>query len=276
MDTQCELHAGLFGDEQDPSSGFSCAELPEKPGSHNLSDAYQRPVSLEVVSAVVVPVRKLYPQSFAEGDGFSCLWGWMKGSSGKVPVLMGAIHKPSLISGSSNTLIYVVKVLTVAEIEEVSHVERLLAGTRIVNSTTGKSYSLASLSGRVDAYADASDLSTLYSADPQSGTGDSTIDCISIAYKRFAATTKSNQNSLAICLAASASAWALAAAGCTLALLAPQPANIVYCLGCEAIVLAAYVFANKVCESYYRNAEQLALANLLLDLQACGVHTADL
>ncbi|MDP1663443.1 MAG: hypothetical protein Q8L55_16150, partial [Phycisphaerales bacterium] len=263
-----------FGDQLAPSSGFSCAELPSKAGSHDLTDAYQRRVSLEVVSAVVVPVRKLHPEAFAEGDEFSCVWGWLKGTTGTVPVLMGAIHKPSLMGGSTGTFMYVVRVLTSAEIAQTAQCERILAGARVVDSFSGKSHLLSQMAGSVTAMADTSDLSTLFSADPNSGTGDSTVDCLSIAYKRFAVANKSNAVGLAICLASAAAGYAVCAAGCLAILLAPSPISIIGTLGCEVFCLAALVVVNKLCEASYRNTEALNLANLLLDLQACGVHVA--
>lgn len=274
VQTQCAVESAIFGGAGAPSSGYVCPELPSKPGSFTLTDCYQRSIELDVVSTITVPLRKLRPQSFVEGDEACILWGWLKGSSGKAPVVMMGIHKPSLTNDPTGAFMMVTAVVSAADIERRATCERILAGARVIDSHTGQSRSLRQLSGNITASADPSDLSTLFSMDPTSGTGASAVNCLAIAYARHALALKTAASALAICFADAAGDYAVCAIGCLLPLLVPGPVGIVATFACEGLCIYSLYRKNGICEVNFRLAESNALATLLLDLMACGVHVA--
>jgi hypothetical protein len=275
VEVQCQVSQATFGASDAPSMTFKFQKPPSKPGEYDGLDAHGRAVTLTVAQSIEIPLRKLDPANFAEGDEGYTIVGYLKGNAGRIPVSMFSLKKPSLTGLPDTYITTATAVLTDAQVAASNHSERILAGARVVNPVTAASMPLSQVSGRMVFAGVASDLSTLYGEEvpPDDVGGGIDTDCVSQAYKRYAIAEQEAARVLGVCSVVAAGIFVHCMANFALVALATPLSIGALAIG-AGVCLAKMMVALALCTTYYLIARDSALQTLMLDLQACGVHFA--
>jgi hypothetical protein len=249
--------------------------LLDKNGAFQGTDAYGRAVSFEAVSVVPVPLRKLRPESFAEGDEASLCYGYFIGPNGKAPVAALSIKKPSLTQSQNCSIVMILETLTAADLALVEQVERVMAGAVIYNTSNGKSMSLSQATNSGTNFMlsiSPSDLATLNGTIAQPWQAGVPLTCVQVAYQTFRANEDFARRGVNDCMVNVVAVFVACMAGCAGAAfftLIVAPAAMALCAGgC----LAAEAIGIAYCIRSFNSQRRLNLDTLRISLAGCGVY----
>lgn len=268
---QCGIESAVFSDQLAPTIGYRMAIPATKPGKYSVTDAYGRQLSLEVVDVGTLPLRKVHPQQFTEDDEGYFYIGWLKGPMGKVGVSAVCLKAQSVTGDSDAGLLIVCQTLPSAEIDRASQVQRIMAGARVVDVATGHSLPLSEAPANELLSASTTDLSTLFGATTGPGGGGPSVDCVELAYKRFAIAQEAAARQANACIEIQVAVFAACVAACLIG----SAFGLIVGLAAFAIcagVCASYLAVQSAgCVRAYSIQQWQNLENLKLDLAACGV-----
>lgn len=268
---QCSVHAAIFGDQTDPSAGYTFVNSITSPGTYTGTDHLGRPVTLHAILAKTADLTSGPPELLAlasNGAVINNLVGTLTGPAGSIPVCGTQMYR---VSADTGYVFVVGSTLTTAQLDTLSVSLRITAGARFVNTATGKSMSLSEArnAGLRGLWANGSDLSTVY------GTLESDTEpdweCIEQAYASFNITATAAEQSCAACLHQAYESFAIAMVLCVAVWAVGGGLTTFIIAGiCIASVIANLAIQVSGCNTQYEITMRAALAQLALDLAACG------
>ncbi len=272
---QCSIHSTIFNDNLAPSILYRFNKLIADRGDFTGLDAYGRAVSFTAVSVTSLPLAKLLPDQFVEGDDGSICFGYLIGPAGKARVSAISIKKQSITLTPGASAVVILESLSVAELDAIEQTERIKAGVRVYNTATGKSCSLADAAPNCSMTSTSSDLANLAQTPlPPGATTGVPIGCVELQFKLFRIADDSAQGNMRDCVK-----WAVVAFVACMALLLvgllattwvfpltliTARVGVATCLSAQAIIVAA-------CLDQFRRANKAARDTLKASLEGCGV-----
>lgn len=276
--TQCDIHAAIFGTDEEPGAAFAFDKNITRTGIHEGTTWFGETVVLEVVSATLLMVDRAQSPQIPEGFTATVVVGRMSGPAGRVGVL-GIHMKTAGLTEDPDYVFVATSVISESDIELHARFERLAAGARVVNRLTGQSTPLALVSNGTYASLSTSesDMSTMY-GDPPAAPGDPAIgvDCVRDAMKAAQIDRSAAEDQMKYCVLEGVAAFAACMGRCAhISMPAMTTGPIGWWLlgGCAVFCLLAMVAYAAWCQvGYNRELERIEAQLRRVLLSQCGVY----
>lgn len=214
--TQCDIHAALFGSDEEPGAAFAFTKNITRTGIQEGLTWFGESVVLEVISATPLTFDRVQNPQIPEGFSATVVVGRMTGPIGRVGVL-GIHMKTAGLTEDSDYIFVPAEVMSEIDIELHARFERLSAGVRVVNSHTGQSMPLAIVPNGVYGSLSMSvtDMSTLY-GNPLTVLNQPGVDleCVKNAYRAAGIDRDAAEEQMKNCVISAVEAFTIAMGFC--------------------------------------------------------------
>lgn len=274
IDLSCQLHAAA-GLEGQPTTIYSVNKHIESPGTYVVTPIGPalHTATLTVIAATKLDLRDLGSTAPAASFDASVVVGTMEGFGGSSAPLLMLSYKRYVPGAASHTGLVPVKLLSAAEFDTYAHDARLLAGPRLVDSLTGKSYRTGDpLPGSIaSAMVHTSDPSTMYCSFQNSLEPGIDLPCIIQAYKSNANDRDLHEKEMKLCVTRAFVEFAILVVICGAEALIPPPFGQIAFAICMIGAAAKLALDIADCMAVYHAKLAHAQNQLRIDLEACGV-----
>jgi len=271
--TQCDVHAAIFGSDEEPGVGFAFTKNITRAGIHEGTTWFGETVVLEVIAAVPLTLDRVQNPQIPEGFSAAVVVGRLTGPAGRVGVL-GIHMKTAGLTEDPDYVFVVSKILAETDLEVHARAERLAAGARVVNRLTGQSTPLSLVTDGMYASLSMSesDPATLY-GDPVAAPGDPgvTVHCVRDAINASIIDRNAAMEKLENCLSICIGAYAVAIAACGASTLLTGPLGVGVGAVCLLAALAIRQLGIASCNEDYRIEMNRINQQFRRQAEYCGV-----